>query len=342
MKIRTVFLPLLLVPLIGACNSSSNKTQLTFGSYVTEGGEEISSGEFDSKLTKENFLFAVHPSLSPTCGCWTTFRSVINASCQDFDIVVYLMESANVTSSMKELGISDNGNEPSFYIINEGKVAKKYVYDVNNRIFKDENKFITEIKNNCNLARLKYVTLTQLTTRIVSESPIVLFERSGCSDCQYVIPNVLIPYIKTYQGDKEILVYDLQADYNTPQYQAIKDTYGLSIKGNETYGYSTGVVPTFQKYDKGSLIDASVYVNDTITKVEEGKYKVSETYYTSERIASLKYATGMSSLLNKELNKDDVDEITYPGGVYYSWNYASSSKSHNPFLKAFLDKYLTI
>ena len=82
------------------------------------------------------------------------------------------------------------------------------------------------------------------------------------------------------------------------------------------------------------LKDACVYFNDSISQREDGKWMVSETYYTQERVAKLKY----TNTVLKDMVLDDADLQEYPGyGTF--WTQDGAAKYHNEILKSFLQYY---
>ena len=179
----------------------------------------------------------------------------------------------------------------------------------------------------------------------------VLYVRQGCSDCQYVLPKVIIPYINEHELGKQILIYDLQKEYELSKnenateeekaiYQGIKDKYGLSASSNEIFGYQKGVVPTLQFYEKGELKDATIYFNDVVSQKEDGSFFLSDSYYSSERLNSLSYLKGYdfpTVLKDMVINSESV--LQTKTGAFY-WSQEEAAKYHTPILRAFLDYYM--
>ena len=73
--------------------------------------------------------------------------------------------------------------------------------------------------------------------------------RNKCGDCKYVLPNVIIPYIKKHSLATDLYLFDLQKSYDIAvnesatqeekeAYQNLKDKFGLSEQGNATFGFS--------------------------------------------------------------------------------------------------------
>ena len=174
--------------------------------------------------------------------------------------------------------------------------------------------------------------------------------RSGCNDCKYVLPNVIIPYINQREHVSRIRVIDLQDLYDLSKkesatdeekklYQNTKDACHLSETGSNTYGYQQGVVPTIQYYEKGSLVDASVYFNDVVSKKDDESYYISDSFYSEERLTSLKYILEREKAVLKgmSLDKDDVVDT----GDYIFWRQEKAAQYHTPLFTAFLDCYCT-
>lgn len=341
MKKLITIIPLLLTPMIGGC-SSSNKVSLSTWSYKKEAGVEITSAaDFMAKLGRENFLVALYYE-HISCSCWRNFTYVIKEAVSKNNLQIYqagteMLSKSDYGGTIAQLGFDlITTNAPSFYIVSDGKIAYSYSYVDNYPLFSDYSKFISEINNKCFNPGLTYVTADEMDEIIMGEKATTLVMRNGCSDCTYAIPNVLYPYFKTHACN----IYTLDIESYRPnkddpqeeqerkaaEYQAIKDKYHLSEKYDSVYGYSTGVVPTFQVWSKGVVTDACVYLNDEV--IEDGdNYVITNSYYTEERIKNLKYL-------------NNVENKVLAGKTIAKTQYSSEIKAlHLPILTAFLDTY---
>ena len=96
------------------------------------------------------------------------------------------------------------------------------------------------------------------------------------------------------------------------------------------------MVPTFQVYKSGQIVDACVYFNDSIAKDENNKWHIVNSYYTNERINNLKYTNTV--LMGKELGEEEIK--TNEQYNYSFWSQEFAAKEHNKILNSFLDYYV--
>lgn len=139
---------------------------------------------------------------------------------------------------------------------------------------------------------------------------------------------------------KNIYVLDCQAwkdELDAVQYQAKKNNYGLSKCNNPDYGFDTGVFPFFSFVKKGYYMSGAVAFNDTIEKID-GKYKITNTYYTTDRVNKLDYLGNVQTkvLQGMEIPASDVAD----NGEWITWMQDKAVKYYEPIIDAFLDTYL--
>ena len=336
---------------------------LTYGTYIEQDLNSLKSLNNDELVNKtknegETFLLATYQSsYSEECLCWSTFLNVIVSYSNTFHEVFYLYDTQSKDDSVSNLKIeSFKDSTPCLYIFKGEKQLAKYSYKNNKDkdLFEDTSLKLLDktIHKVVNKPYMFYVSKDYLKENLSKTKEVgVLFMRNGCSDCSYVIPNVLIPYINQHAFAKDIWLFDMQVYYDLKnddnateeekgQYQALKDQYGLSVAGNQTYGYQQGVVPTLQYYNEGILKDATVFFNDVISKKDDGSFYVSDSYYTNERLPNLKYMKGFgknSVLKDMGVSFENVGQTK--SGSYY-WMQKDATKYHTPILKAFLDYYM--
>ena len=353
-------LPLLFCSLT-AC-SDTNGT-LTYGTYLEQDLNSLKTLNNDelvnkTKNNKETFLLATYQSsYSEDCLCWSTFLNVIVKYSNEYHEVFYLYDTQSKDDSVSNLKIeSFSDSTPCLYIFKGEKQLVKYSYKNNKDkdLFEDTSLKLLDksIHKYVHKPYMFYVDKNYLAENLSKTKEVgILFMRNGCSDCSYVIPNVLIPYINDHAFAKDIWVFDMQYYYELRddetaseeergQYQTLKDQYGLSTTGNQTYGYQQGVVPTLQYYLEGVLKDATVFFNDVVSQKEDGSFCVSDSYYTSERLPNLKYMKGFgknSILKDMKIATENVGQTK--SGNYY-WMQKDAAKYHTPILKAFLDYYM--
>lgn len=356
-------LVLLLVPLAlsSLTSCSSSKETLTFGTYVNHtvsSLETLSNSQLINKADNgEIFLLAVYQGqYSEDCMCWTTFQNIIASYMNKYNERVYVYNAQGQDGSLAHLKIEKtNESTPSLYIFNGNAQIAKFS---ENRS-KDKNIFndvtceamYKRVHKVINKPKAYYVDDTFLENNLSkTDKAIVSFVRKECGDCNYVIPNVIIPYIKQNNVSSNIWLFDMQNIYNVSrsetateeekaQYQALKDKYGLSSTGNSEYGYQQGVVPTTHYYENGILKDASVFFNDTISQREDESYYISDSYYSEERLQNLHYLEGVNfTTCLKGMDIQNIYVLHTQSGQPY-WSQSAAAKYHAPLLKAFLDYY---
>lgn len=368
MKKKTILLtlvPLLFAFLVGCSNNSNDSdsqkeitARLTYGTKIQQEREtlnELTTEELLLKARDENetFLLATYQgTYSEDCLCWTTFKDVIVNYTNKYKEIIYVYNAQSQDESLSNLNLEKaEDSAPRLYIF-EGETKIVSFYYKNNKdkeLFEDRKAEALKERIHQYVKRpLLYYDHWEFVQhneiKYHSSLPI-LFIRSGCPDCQYVIPNVILPYIKSHNFEIGIRVIDLQAEYEISKkvdateeekehYQLVKDLCNLSETGGYGYGYGEGVVPTIQYYKQGSLEDASVFFNDEVAQKEDGTYYLKNSFYSEERLTSLKYASNVKNnvLKGMSINADDV-----VGGSY--WAQEKAALYHKPLLEAFLDYY---
>ena len=118
----------------------------------------------------------------------------------------------------------------------------------------------------------------------------------------------------------------------------MKDICQLSEDGSKTFGYGKGVVPTLQFYLAGSLSDACVFFNDEVAQKEDGSYYISNSFYSEERLTSLKYLDNVENKVLKGMAIPEEDVVKTESG-YMFWSQEKAASYHTPLLISFLDTY---
>lgn len=338
-----------------ACKKEVNKIHLTYGTEMQvnlSNLKELSNDELLVKVRdeKEVFLLATYQGdYSEDCLCWATFKDVLVNYMNYSNRLVYIFNAQEQDESLKHLKIEKlNQSTPYLYVFNGDKKLASFSYNnaKDRKIFEDRKaEAIKERVNNVVDSPLLYYIHPEMVNENKDNS-IVLFMRSGCGDCKYVLPNVIIPYLYSHERVLKIRVVDLQYLYdlqNEPTtsgmpYDGMKDRLQLSEESNETFGYGKGVVPTMHYYERGSLSDATVFFNDEVNKKEDGSYYISNSFYSEERLTSLKYLDTVETKVLKGmiLNKEDVIETE---NGYMFWSQEKAASYHTPLLISFLDTY---
>lgn len=355
-NIKLLLLSPLLFTSLTSCHAG--KYHLTMGTYLeyaintldvinVDGLEELRS-----KSNNVYLLATYQKDYSEDCLCWTTFQNVLVNYINTYHEKVYVFDTMESDATIKNgMHIKQfKDSTPALYVF-EGMKCIGSFFQNNQKdkaLFEDLTaKTMNERVHQKVLKPVMYeVDDAYLDKNLAQKDEALLFfMRNGCGDCSYVIPNVIIPYTIEYKGDKEILVYDLQNEYEISKsesaseeekahYQELKDKYGLSETGNQTYGYLNGVVPTIQHYVKGVIDDATVFFNDVVSEKEDGTYYLSDSYYSEERITNLKYYSG------EPLKGMTVTDIAKTKDKYPYWPQNEAAKHHTPILRQFLDYYL--
>ena len=359
MKNKLLLVPILSLAFVALTGCANKKVNLTYGTYLSQSVETLkTAGEMDiyfrAEYYNETFIVATYQSdYSEDCLCWSTFRQVIANYMNKYHEKVYLFDTQNPTA--QELKMEKyQDSTPALYIYHGKKQLAKFTY----KNSKDKAIF-SELSAEPMYERIhKFVSkpgLYEVNDEYLSnnlskmEEAVTLFIRGSCSDCTYALPNVIIPYFGNNELSKEILYFDLEDYYSLylskdsteeekAQYQKIKDKYQLSESANQTFGYGKGVVPTIQYYQNGILKDASVLFNDEVSQREDGSYYLSNSFYSQERLTSLKYLNGVRNNVLKGMIVKSDEVVTTPSGYSY-WAQEKAAVYHTPLFEAFLSYY---
>lgn len=353
---KLMLLPLLVLPLLTGCdgNKEVEKCRLTFGSKMQEGNKdaikELSNSELLVKTRdqQEVFLLAVYQDqYSEECLCWKTFKDVLKTYCYKYDGLVYTYNAHNQDETLSHLKIEKlNESTPYLYIFKGEKLVKKFSH-ANNRqrkIFEDisAKEMMNQVNEYAERPLLYYVDEENI---VDGTTQVVMFMRSGCSDCKYTLSEVTLPYIDSHDNVLDICLFDMQKYYDMAKiygeekevYQNLKDKYGLSEKEGNPFGYQQGVVPTIQYRKNGKVEAAAIYFNDVVSKKEDGSYYISDSFYSEERKAVLKEQYTFPNVIKGMTLTEGVIENN---GKYY-WSQEAANRYHKPNFEAFLDYYAT-
>lgn len=344
------FLVLSSITLVGCKNGKKNKDSnegkvlLSFGDMNASGVTEIDVKKLSNLVaSKDSFILTVS---STTCSCWATFKPVVEKYITENKLVCYQitydkLENPDIAAAYGLYGLASSTT--TFAIFENGKVVKDKVINSNDnkKTMEDYStfkKFMGEnvIKPGCFFINKENVEQIKNS----GKNAVIYFERTECGDCNAVNPGILRSYVSAHSNMNKVYVLDCQdlwrrsSDEDYQSYLDAKDELGLSTKNNPTYGYGSGVFPFFSFIENGEYSTGAVIYNDTVEK-QENKYVVTDSYYTTERVASLKY--NASVVKNMELTADDVDEVEYNNVTYCSWNHDAADKVYKSILYSFLD-----
>ncbi len=353
MKKQLLFLllaPMMLTSVAGCTNKSGMK--LTYGTYVTEAENEkshariIERGDLalkmdeNSQFSNENFLLVVAPTNG--CACWSTFQPILKQYVDETHYLVYQI-TVDELASGDSFGINYKQGHVSFVIVKNGSIYKQYI---SSPIFDSLTSFKAEIDKYVNAPNLYYASIDQLDTAIKAnqETLLVDYVWGSCSDCQYALPNSLFPLANNNTFTKKMYIVDLDnIKDNEGEYKAFRASHYMSNALDTDFGYDRGFVPTIHCYERGKIIDATVYFNDEVSLVD-GQYMVTRSFYSNSRMGKLKYLSGVKTTVLEGLilseNDVNVYDLTEKGkGIFYSWKHESADKYHKPLFDAFMKKY---
>ena len=339
--------------LFSGCNDKGDgKIHLHFGEYVKEDISNITELPrltYDSLSTKvlnnESFLLAIYGE--ETCGCWSDYQPVLTEYVNDTHQKIDYISSYDFVGKENTFGLYlVTSDLPSLAVFENGKLKIQSVYLRDDRVmFKSYTKFKEFIDINVILPKMLYVEQNELDSMIEDKNEFNLYiARSACGDCSAVTRDVLLEWSKnTGKVSDNLFIFDIQKYYPNREdpdydeklvtYLAIKDRYGLSEVNNPTFGYSTGMVPTFQRRKGMEILDMIVVLNDSLDRDNK---KVT-SYFTEERVGHMKFVK--DAKLDKtildgfELSDDQVTNWrTYRSQFYMNYHY--------PIVRAFISAYV--
>ena len=338
--------------LLSSCENSKGDTRihLDFGeikandiSNITE-LPELKYNGLTSKISHgDSFLLAIY---NEGCGCWTDFQPVLTEFFNETHTTVEYINVYEFTGK-DDLGLYlEVSDLPSLAVYEQGQLKIQSVYLRDDRMmFKSYTKFKEFIDKNVVLPKMYYVNKDVLDSIIAENKEFNLYiARSACGDCNAVTTEVLYDWSKNTLDVSDILyIFDIQSyypikgedDYDAKlvTYQYIKDYYGLSEANNPTFGYSTGMVPTFQRRKGMEILDMIVVLNDSLDKANK---KVT-SYFTEERVSHMKFLEGSS------LNKTILDGFELNDDQVANWRvYRSQFNAtyHYPIVREFFKAYV--
>ena len=323
--------------LLSSCGNDG-RVQLSFGDMHVVDVDDTTTIEIinEKVANKESFLLTV---ADETCYCWETFRPIIKSYVSDKHVPCGLVTYKYFKDLAFNYGITLVKGTTTFVIFEDGKVKVQVQSSATNTTLQNKDDFYKFMDGTVKLPKAYFISELDYNT-VTENGAIIYFERSGCGDCNDLNPMVIAKYVKNHPNMNNIYVLDCQSwkdNLNDADYQAAKDYYGLSIAENPNYGYDSGVFPFLSFVKKGNYVCGAVGFNDTIEKVN-GKYKVTNSYYTAERLPKLDYLTNVDTKVIKglELPASDVSD----NGEWISWDNKKAVKYYEPIINGFLDTYL--
>ena len=362
MKKTLFLLPIITVTSLGisGCNKSNKKARITYGTLVDTEVTEIEYGALSAKMAKkENLLISVYQDTQAgqACGCWRDFKATLNSYVKEYHTKIYIIARSQFSKDDETFGLTLlDGSEttsPTFALMKNGKKTNEYIYGNDNKPMftklKDLRTAITKIARDPQYMLIDQDFLNKSLYEDKVDKAVVHYIWNFCPDCNDCFPNVLLPYSEKNVFNTLVWVIDLGipgilltddgqfVGTGATTYVEFLEKYKLSKNGDEKFGYDRGFVPTTQVWNKGELVDATVYFNDEI-KLVDGEYKVTRSFYSEDRKANLSYTDEV--LEGRSIPSEEVTASNEGGDVTYSWNAEAARKVHQPLLEAFLDKYV--
>ena len=356
MKKSLLFLSVLTAISLASCGNDIDTTKIALDYGYDYKNDIVNIEEVEIGYTsltnlidnKESFVLLIYHN--PTCGCWTDFNPLAVQFMNKYNVVFHSFDNA-LLEGKNNYGIYQGTDAmPGICFFRRGQLIRQSIYgklDINNRkMFKDYEALEQYLFDNIYLPKMTYIDKDTLDSKISNNEDFALYvARAGCGDCRTVNQQVLYswndvnttvnhmmyifdiePYFarKPAEGDPE---YDEKyAKYEA--YLAFKTTYGLSEAGNETFGYGTGYVPTFQIRKGSTISDMITVLNDSVDA-----NRVVSSYFNQTRISnsSLLRNTGDIYLFDgKELTEEQKQN--WRTTVQLSW--------HKPIVELFLNSYI--
>ena len=355
MKKLFITLPILALATLGATGCDSKKKtvnipRITYGTYIDTKAIEIDYTELIERAVanEETMLIAVYDGTDgkSTCGCWNTFHDVLDEYVSTYKTKIYFISQYQFSDGAEKLGLTifKNSSNPTLALIEDGRKVSEYIYSNDTKpMFTNIDSLRSAIKRVARDPNLMYVDQDILDDALFDkpqDKVVVEYVWRTCPDCNDCLPEVILPYSFDNEFSTNIWIIDLdiegllrvegEKDKTNANYVEFLAEHHLSNTEDEKFGYDRGFVPTMQVWEKGTLKDMTVYFNDSLEK-DGDIYKVSQTYYTSERVANLAYTDTV--LLGLEVPAEDVTK-------WQTWSADAARKYHKPILTSFLDMYV--
>ena len=358
MKKLLFALPILALATLGATGCDSKKKtvnipRITYGTYMDTEAIEINYTELVEKavVNEETMLVSVYDGTDgkSSCGCWNSFLPILNEYVQTYHTRIYYISRYQFAEGAENYGLTilKESSNPTLALMQNGRKFSEYIYSKDTKpMFTSLDSLRSAIKHICrdpNLFMVNQAFLDDALFTRPEEKVVVEYVWRTCPDCNDCLPEVILPYSFDNDFSTNIWIIDLdvegllrvngEKDKTNENYVNFLKEHHMSNKEDLVFGYDRGFVPTMQIWEKGVLKDMTVYFNDTLSK-DGDNYKVTQTYYTPERVLNLSYTDTV--LLGLEVPATDVTLY----GEYASWNADAARKQHKPILESFLDMYV--
>ena len=324
--------------------------------------ESLDYDNLDALMTnKESFVLLTYDNI--TCGCWRDFAPIAVMFANEYHYDFRVLDVNELSGHKNKFDIYTGQNMlPGIVFIRRGKVIRQTIYgkvDENKRQMFKEYVYTRDpslgfkpfMLKNVYLPKMYYIDKDKLDEKLDANEELNLYvAKKNCQDCGYVNTHYLRTWNdKVHEIENPLYIFDIEkyqsSEYPSDYYQTIKNTYGLSVAGNATFGYDTplyqGLVPTFQRRIGWTVTDMITTLNEYIEKVND-EYVI-HSYFTEARVnASPMMSPNASKYVieGKIASKDDVREITYESVTYYLFNRDAQYNLHLEATKLYVSTYL--
>lgn len=281
MKNKTVFLIFFILFSLTVSGCTATNKAYMDRYYSINSSISISLSERQSMINNhESFVVLDYKSGCSTC---EQIKLAFDNLAADENIKLYVMDLS---------GEDTNLDWPAVEIYIDGSREK---LEKRTSVLESREKIYTLIKDYFYITLKYYIDYEQIDEIINQDKAVVLFEMSGCTDCKAMDELFLNKWmIKNQNKGYKIYTFDT-ANFSEDgmTYSQFKDKYGLSVSGNDTFGYLQGFVPTFQYYENGVLEDAVVFYNDQFTIGSEDSivYTMASSYYSDSPYIGHSYSS---------------------------------------------------
>ena len=333
-RILTPFLLLNSIALTG-CQKKDGRVLLSFGDIHATESRSIELDYLDNAINaKENFLLVVSTT---TCGCWDEFQATLNPYLKKNKALCYQISYNQISNKdvAASYGLTMVSKSTTTFAIFENGEIKTYLNtSKNSETMYTTKKFEKYMSQTVRLPSCFFINKDDVTKiKNSKKNAVIYFERNGCSDCSALNPGILRKYIENHDKMQKIYVLDCEEYYRKQgqdgydDYLKLKKDLGLAKETNPTFGYQAGVFPFFSFISQGKYASGSVIYNDSLTK-EDNKYKITESYYTSESVKKLQYTNTV--IQGKTVPASDVT-------AYGTWKNDKADAIYEDILNSFLD-----
>jgi hypothetical protein len=362
-KILTPFLLLNCITLTG-CKKEDKRVLLSFGDVHATESRLVDLNYLQNVIdAKENFVLAVSTN---ACGCWDSFKDSLNPYLKKNKVCCYQITFNQISNrdiaAHYEL-LMTSKSTTTFAIYENGKLKTYLNSSKDSKIMDDKAQFAKYMEENVILPKCFFINKNDVETiKNSGKNAVIYFERNGCGDCSAINPGILRNYVKNHEKMKQIYVLDCEdywrpgavkpeiddPDYETKNqayeeyrgYLDVKNELGLAETtdpahdlgeaNNPVYGFGSGVFPFFSFIKNKEYSSGCVVYNDSVQK-EDGKYKVTNSYYTTERVEKLQYTNTV--IKGKVLPASHVNDH----GAWVEWKHEKADIIYEDILNSFLD-----